>query len=78
MESLGSWLGGQAPRIMHNYIEKWDFNNEDNNPYFKLAITREASRVKCRLLQGQGSTRLAARASSYGGQVVKTEIGIEV
>ena len=47
LESLGPKLGGQARRLLDNYIEKWDYCNIGNLCY-EEAVTREASRSKWR------------------------------
>ena len=47
LESLGPKLGGQARRLLDNYIDRWDYRNDDNL-YYEEAVTREASRAKWR------------------------------
>ena len=47
LESLGPRLGGQARRLLDNFIDKWDYLDEAN-PFYEEAITREASRAKWR------------------------------
>ena len=47
LESLGPKLGGQARRLLDNYIDRWDYRN-DENLYYEEAVTREASRAKWR------------------------------
>ena len=45
LESLGPKLGGQARRLLDNYIDKWDYRDIGNLCY-EDAVTREASRSK--------------------------------
>ena len=47
LESLGPKLGGQARRLLDNYIEKWDYRALGNISY-EEAVRREASRSKWR------------------------------
>ena len=47
LESLGPKLGGQARRLLDNYIDKWDYRDVGNLCY-EEAVTREASRAKWR------------------------------
>ena len=47
LESLGPRLGGQACRLLHNFIDKWDYR-DDTNIFYEEAVTREASRTKWR------------------------------
>ena len=44
LETLGAFLSGQARRVLDNFVDKWDFTNEDHVNY-EEAITREASRA---------------------------------
>ena len=45
LESLGPRLGGQAQRLLDNFIDKWDYRDEAN-PFYDEVVTREASRAK--------------------------------
>ena len=47
LESLGPRMGGQARRLLDNFIDKWDYRDE-SNPFSEEAVTREASRAKWR------------------------------
>ena len=47
LESLGPRMGGQARRLLDNFIDKWDYR-DDTNPFYEEAVTREASRSKWR------------------------------
>ena len=47
LESLGPKLGGQARRLMDNYIDKWDYRDIGTISY-EEAVRREASRSKWR------------------------------
>ena len=47
LESLGPKLGGQARRLLDNYIDRWDYC-DDTNIYFEETVTRETSRSKWR------------------------------
>ena len=47
LESLWSKLGGQARRLLYNYIDKWDYR-DISNLFYEEAVTREASRAKWR------------------------------
>ena len=47
LKSLGPKLGGQARRLLDNYIDKWDYRDIGNLCY-EEAVTREASRAKWR------------------------------
>ena len=47
LESLGPKLGGQASRLLDNYIDKWDYR-DIGNLFYEEAVTREASRTKWR------------------------------
>ena len=47
LESLGPKLGGQARRLLDNYIDKWDYRDVCNLCY-EEAVTCEASRSKWR------------------------------
>ena len=43
MEDLGMKLGGQARRVLENFLEKWDHTDADNSDY-EDAVSREASK----------------------------------
>ena len=43
-ESLGPKLGGQARRLLDNFVDRWDYRDR-TNPFFKEAVKREAKRV---------------------------------
>ena len=45
LESLGPCLGGQARRLLDNFVDKWDYRDEAN-PFYEEAVTLEASRAK--------------------------------
>ena len=47
LESWGPRMGGQARRLLDNFIDKWDYRDE-TNPFYEEAVTREASRAKWR------------------------------
>ena len=47
LESLGPKLGGQARRLLDNYIDKWDYR-DISNLFYEEAIAREASWLKWR------------------------------
>ena len=47
LESLGPKLGGQARRLLDNYVDKWDYR-DIGNLFYEEAVTREASRAKWR------------------------------
>ena len=47
LESLGPKLGGQARRLLDNYIDKWDYR-DIGNLFYEDAVTREASWSKWR------------------------------
>ena len=47
LESLGPKLGGQARRLLKNYIDKWDYR-DIGNLFYEEAVTREANRAKWR------------------------------
>ena len=47
LESLLNLLGGQARRLLDNYLNEWDRLNEDN-VYLEEATSREASRAMWR------------------------------
>ena len=47
LESLGPKLGGQARRLLDNYVDKWD-HRDIGNLFYEDAVTREASRSKWR------------------------------
>ena len=44
LESLGPRMGSQARRLLDNFIDMWD-NRDEANPFYKEAVTREASRA---------------------------------
>ena len=44
LEALVAKLGGQARRVLDNFVDKWGFTNEDLVNY-EEAATREASRA---------------------------------
>lgn len=45
LESLEGRLVGHTRRLLHNFIEKWDYC-DNTNMLYKEAVTREASRAK--------------------------------
>ena len=47
LESLGPRMGGQARRLLDNFIDKWDYRDKAD-PFYEEAVTREASRAKWR------------------------------
>ena len=48
LESLGPRLGGQARRLLDNYVDRWDYRNEDNVNY-RAATQREVIRAQWRV-----------------------------
>ena len=49
LESLGPRLGGQARRLLDNFIDKWDYRDEAN-PFYEEAVTRGASEIPSAML----------------------------
>ena len=47
LESLGPKLGGQARRLLDNYVDKWDYRDVDSL-FHEDAVTHEACRSKWR------------------------------
>ena len=47
LETLGGRLGGQARRVLDNYVDKWDCTKEDHVNY-EEAVTREVDRAHWR------------------------------
>ena len=43
LESMGPKLGGQARRLLDNYVDRWD-HRDRTNPFLAAALQREGSR----------------------------------